>query len=76
MYNGQKVIDIHGHMTTPPLFRAHAIPDALYERAEADLGRQALVELVVLAGYYGLIGFVLNAFQADLPAGVRPPFPR
>jgi predicted TIM-barrel fold metal-dependent hydrolase len=25
MYNGQKVIDIHGHMTTPPLFRAHAM---------------------------------------------------
>ncbi|MBM2811092.1 MAG: hypothetical protein HW416_1851 [Chloroflexi bacterium] len=25
MYNGQKVIDIHGDMTPPPLFRAHAI---------------------------------------------------
>ena len=57
------------------LFREHRIPDELYARAEAELGRQALVELVVLAGYYGLIGFVLNAFEADLPAGAASPFP-
>ena len=24
MYNGQKVIDVHGHMSTPPHFRAYA----------------------------------------------------
>ncbi len=58
------------------LFREHRIPDELYARAEAELGRQALVELVVLAGYYGLIGFVLNAFEADLPAGATNPFAR
>ena len=46
----------------------------VYARAEAELGRQALVEVVVLAGYYGLIGFVLNAFEADLPAGATSPF--
>jgi hypothetical protein len=34
------------------------------------------VEVVVLAGYYGLIGYVLNVFEADLPAGATPPFSR
>lgn len=24
MFNGEKVLDVHGHMTTPPEFRAHA----------------------------------------------------
>lgn len=56
------------------LYREHRLSDDLYARAEAELGREALVELVVLAGYYGLIGYVLNAFEADLPAGVKPPF--
>ena len=56
------------------LFREHRLSDKLYARAEAELGRQALVEVVVLAGYYGLIGFVLNAFEADLPAGATSPF--
>ncbi len=58
------------------LFREHRIPDDVYRRAEAELGRQALVELVVLAGYYGLIGFVLNTFEAELPEGVEPAFAR
>jgi 4-carboxymuconolactone decarboxylase len=62
--------------TVRALFRDHQIPTELYHRAEAELGRQGLVELVVLAGYYGLIGFVLNAFEADLPAGATPAFER
>jgi 4-carboxymuconolactone decarboxylase len=62
--------------TVRALYREHRIPDDLYTRAEAEFGRQALVELVVLAGYYGLIGFVLNAFEAELPAGTTPAFTR
>ena len=58
------------------LFREHRVPDELYARAESELGRPALVEVVVLAGYYGLIGFVLNAFEAELPAGATPAFSR
>jgi 4-carboxymuconolactone decarboxylase len=58
------------------LFREHRIPDELYARAEAELGRPTLVEVVALAGYYGLIGFVLNAFEADLPDGATNPFSR
>ncbi len=62
--------------TVRALYRDHRIPDDLYASVEAELGRKALVELVVLAGYYGLIGFVLNAFEADLPEGVMPGFAR
>lgn len=58
------------------LFRDHRLTDDLYARAEAMLGRQPLVELVALAGYYGMIGFVLNAFEVDLPAGAVPAFQR
>jgi 4-carboxymuconolactone decarboxylase len=58
------------------LYRDHKLSDDLYARAEAALGRQGLVEMVVLAGYYGLIGFVLNAFEVDLPEGATPAFKR
>lgn len=56
------------------LYREHRVPADLYARAEAEFGRKTLVELVVLAGYYGLMGFTLNAFEADLPPGVKQPF--
>jgi 4-carboxymuconolactone decarboxylase len=56
------------------LFRTHAIPDPLYQSAEAELGREALIELVALVGYYGLIGFILNGFDVDLPPGAAATF--
>jgi 4-carboxymuconolactone decarboxylase len=62
--------------TVRALFREHRLSDDQYRRAEAELGRQGLVELIVLAGYYGMIGFVLNAFEVDLPPGVTPAFAR
>lgn len=58
------------------LYREHRIADGLYQRAEAEFGREGMVELVVTAGYYGMIGFVLNAFDVQLPAGVQPAFTR
>lgn len=62
--------------TVRALFREHRLTDEQYARAEAGFGRQGLIELITLAGYYGLIGFVLNAFAVDLPAGVAPAFER
>ena len=32
--------------------------------------------MIVLAGDYGMIGFVLNAFEVDLPEGAKPAFNR
>lgn len=62
--------------TVRALYRARRLTRAEFARAEAELGRPGLVELVTLAGYYGMIGAILNAFDVDLPPGVPPPFPR
>lgn len=56
------------------LHRDHRVPDALYARAQAVLGTQALVELVGLLGYYTLISMTINAFDVPLPEGAEPPF--
>ena len=62
--------------TVRAIYRDHKVPDELYARAEAEFGRRGVVELVVLAGYYGLIGYVLNTFEAELPEGTTPAFER
>lgn len=54
---------------TRTLLRERGLPDALFARALAELGQQQLVEVVVLVGHYGLIGFVLNGFAVPAPAG-------
>lgn len=56
------------------LYRTHGLPDQLFQRASEQLGTQQLVELVALAGHYGLLGFILNGFQVDLPATAGPTF--
>ncbi len=56
------------------LYREHRIPDDLYQRALAEFGVEQLVELVLLAGHYGLLGFVLNGFEVDLPPNAAPTF--
>ncbi len=43
-----------------------------YARAEALLGRQALVDLVGILGYYTLISMTLNAFDVLTPDGSTP----
>jgi len=58
------------------LLREHRLTDAQFARAEAELGRRALLELVTLAGYYGMIAGILNAYEVDLPAGATSPFGR
>lgn len=41
----------------------------------ARFGEAGTVELVVLAGYYGLLALVLNGFGVGIPEGVKQPFP-
>jgi 4-carboxymuconolactone decarboxylase len=59
--------------TVRALYRAHRLSPEEFARAEAELGRQGLIELVTLAGYYGMVAGVLNAFEVDLPPGTTPP---
>ena len=56
------------------IMREHRLSDGQYVVVEAEFGKSGIVELVVLAGYYGLIGYVLNTFEADLPEGSKQPF--
>jgi 4-carboxymuconolactone decarboxylase len=42
-----------------------ALSAATFERAQAGLGREGLIEAVSCAGFYAMVGLVLNAF--DMP---------
>lgn len=41
------------------------VPDELYREAENTLGREALIDLVGVLGYYSLISMTINAFEVD-----------
>jgi 4-carboxymuconolactone decarboxylase len=56
------------------LLDTQKVSDATYERAVAELGLTAVVELVGVLGYYGLISMTINAFEVSLPDGVQQPF--
>jgi 4-carboxymuconolactone decarboxylase len=56
------------------LFADHTLSDAMYAEVESAFGRQGLLELTVLVGYYSLLGFVLNTFQVPAPGGNERPF--
>ena len=55
------------------LLRTRALPDELYTRGLAELGRQQLIETVALVGHYSLIGLTVNAFDVA-PPDDRPTF--
>ena len=40
-----------------------------FERAEAAFGRDGVIEAVSCAGFYGMVGFVLNAFEVPPQPG-------
>jgi 4-carboxymuconolactone decarboxylase len=50
------------------------VSDATYAFAEKTLGRLALVDLVGVLGYYGLISMTINAFEVPVPPGEKEPF--
>jgi 4-carboxymuconolactone decarboxylase len=56
------------------LFKDKTLNDDLYARVDAAFGLQGVIELTVLAGYYGLLAFVLNTLQVPPPAGAVLPF--
>jgi 4-carboxymuconolactone decarboxylase len=56
------------------LLETRKVSDATYRRAVSELGETAVVELVGVLGYYGLISMTINAFAVALPAGAPDPF--
>jgi 4-carboxymuconolactone decarboxylase len=51
------------------------VSDATYERAIAQFGEQNLVDLLAIAGYYGLLAMLLNVARTPLPEGKEPGMP-
>jgi alkylhydroperoxidase family enzyme len=48
------------------LYDTNGIPDELWAKLSARLGEDQLLELVILAGWYRLISYVINAAQVEL----------
>ncbi len=58
---------VHEFVTV--LHETRQVPDPVYARAEAMFGRDGVLDLVTLAGYYTLISMTLNVFRIDPPEG-------
>jgi 4-carboxymuconolactone decarboxylase len=50
------------------LMREHTIPKPLFDEALAELGQRNLIEAIVLAGHYNIIGVILTAFDVPEPS--------
>lgn len=61
--------------TTRMLATAGDLGDDDFTVAETYLGREKVAELVVLVGYYDLLGLTLRIWRTPLPAGETSPFP-
>ena len=54
---------------TTEIHRNKRVSDATYARAEKRFGKQGIVDLTGIAGYYTLLAMELNVAQYDIPAG-------
>ena len=62
------------HDFSHELLNRRAVTPATYARALEILGRDALVELTGILGYYTLISMTIKAFEVPVPAGETEPF--
>lgn len=53
------------------LNRDQRLSDATFEEAREVLGLPALIDLIAIVGYYGLVSLTLNAFEIDTPDGSK-----
>jgi 4-carboxymuconolactone decarboxylase len=63
---------------TIELQRNKRVSDATFARAEKRFGKQGVVDLAGIAGYYTLLAMELNVAQYEIPAGGKklPRFPK
>lgn len=64
------------HAFARELLTTRRVSGPTYHRALELLGARALVELVGVLGYYGLISMTINAFEVPVPEGAPEPFAR
>ncbi|MEM9029092.1 MAG: carboxymuconolactone decarboxylase family protein [Pseudomonadota bacterium] len=58
--------------TAKEMLETQRLTQDSYDRALAALGRQGLVEVVGIVGYYCLISLTLNVFDVKTPDGTQP----
>ncbi len=63
------------HAFAVEMTASRQVSDANYARAAAALGKEGVVDLVGILGYYGLISATLNAFRIPAPDGAPRAFP-
>ena len=51
------------------LIETKTLGAATFERATAAFGREGLIEAITCAGFYGMVGFILNAFEVPPAPG-------
>ncbi len=56
------------------MYQTKRIDDTLYQRAVAEFGEPALVELVGIFGYYALVAMTLNVFEVRRDGAPELPF--
>jgi 4-carboxymuconolactone decarboxylase len=52
-----------------------SVSDATYDRALKQFGEQNLVDLLAIAGYYGLLALLMNIARTPLPEGKQAGMP-
>jgi 4-carboxymuconolactone decarboxylase len=62
------------HDVARELWTTQDLSDATYLQAEVVLGTRAMVDLVGVLGYYGLISMTIKAFRVRVPDGAEEPF--
>jgi alkylhydroperoxidase family enzyme len=50
------------------------LADDVYDAAQRALGTRALLDCIVLVGYYDLLALMMTVFRTPLPAGADPVF--
>jgi 4-carboxymuconolactone decarboxylase len=53
--------------------RGNAVSDATWACAIASFKERGVIDLLALAGYYGMLALVMNAARTPLPPGTPPP---
>jgi len=51
------------------LLKQGAVPDEVFERAQARFGERGVIDLIGACGYYSLVSLVLNVDRTPLPDG-------
>ena len=55
-------------------FATNRVSDATYASAKKLFGEKGVVDIIGIAGYYGLVSMTLNVFQVAVPEGEARPF--